>query len=168
MDISRTPHTGHRHDNHFRRKVNLTSRDCYDFYRANRRSCPKGINQFLLFEKAVEGLFMVMQDMLVQSESGVYITGLGYFANTKVKSKSKKGKSLLLRAKTRYTHLPYFFPDEPFKDWTMNGTAKTIIKSKLRGSGIKYKLRFDLIKSLSEAQLFAQKVHFDRKRHGYR
>lgn len=164
MDISVTELKGDPANKFFRREVSLISRECYDFYRANRRSCPKAINQYNLFVKAVEGLFNVMQEMMTDSEGGIYIQDVGYWANVKVKAPYKKGKSLLLRAKQQYYHVPYFFPDEQYKDWTMSGTFKVYIKKRLRDKGVKYKLRFDLTKTLAEAQSFAQKAYYDKRR----
>lgn len=168
MDISATPILSIPANKHFRREVSLTSRESYDFYRANRKNCPKAINQYNLFVKAVEGIFRMIQMMVIESEAGVYIEGLGYFANVKVKTRKKKFKSLLLKAKTHFTHTPYFFPDGRFSEWTMSGTAKKRFKHAVTRSSIKYRLRKDLAQSLTEAQKFAQKAFFDKKRHGYR
>ena len=149
----------------FLKEVDLTDRVVYDFYRQNRREVAKGINQYNYFSKAVEGLLFVLQGMIAESEGGVYIEGLGYFACVKNKSKRKLSnpKSLLDRGKKYQPYFPYFFPDNELSDWTMSETFVLKLRNRIGSNKIQRKLHFDLCQSIRIADDFAKKKNNHRE-----
>ena len=129
----------------------LVDRDAYEFYKQNRRRVSPGINEYNLYKKTVRGLFAELARMLSSAQGGIYIAGLGYFCYVVSPTKRKKRKgSLMQRLKKKYVYTPYFFPDEDFKDFTMDGAFYRMLhKRKYQDEA--YKLHFDLCESHREA-----------------
>lgn len=149
-------------DKHFIKYQDLTSRDCYDFYRSWRRRKPKEIDQYRLFVKCVNGLTMLLAKMMEESEGGVYIQGLGYFCCVKLKNKVRlnKSKSLLLRLQKCDRYIPYFFPDKEMAGWTMSDSSCYLLRKKINATDIDYKLYFDTCLSYRIAEDFSTKSHW--------
>src|SRR6478609_2057950 len=146
----------------FRNYVSLVSREVYDFYRENRRKPCKTIDQYNYFVKAVEGLFYVIAQMIEQSEGGVYIRGLGYFCCVKYKRK-KVSKSLLLRGKEVDRYTPYFFPDEPFKDWRMDKMFKYQLRFRVAlNKKTNHTLHFDICQAHKKEKEEADRFNSNR------
>ncbi len=146
----------------------LTSREAYDFYREKRKKVAPGINEYNLYKKAVEGLFIVVKDMMVESEGGVYIDGLGYFCNIAYPNKWKdgKGKSLFQKIKKYQYYFPYFVPDVELKGWTISDAFEEKLERKLNAQDIKYKLHFDLVDTIRIANDYSKKSVNSRKHRG--
>jgi hypothetical protein len=147
----------------------LTSREAYDFYRLKRKKVAIGINDYNLYKKAIEGLFIVIKDMMVESEGGVYVDGLGYLCNIAYpkewKSGSKKG-SLFQRIKKYQYYFPYLIPDIELKDWSMSDSFEDKLERKLNLQDIKYKLHFDIVKTIRVAHDYSKKSVDHRKIRG--
>lgn len=145
-------------DHSFLRQVNITEREVYDFYRENRKKVAPAINQYNYYVKAVEGMMSILGEMIAQSEGGIYIEGLGYFACLKTeRNYTKKRKSLLAKRLKFTCYLPYFFPDSSFSEWTMSGTFDSTIRVKIDHLK-KYKLNFDICDSVKESQRLSRAI----------
>ena len=116
----------------------------------------KGINQFMLYEKAVKGLLLVLKQMILESEGGVYIEGLGYFFNyiDLKKTKWKKNGTKIKHLRKIYVYRPHFHPDPQLEKWCMDRTFHYNMLIKIvrkRGRvGRKYKFHLSLIKALQQ------------------
>lgn len=132
----------------------ISSRECYDYYRKNRKSVSKAIDQYKYFEKTIGALTNVIANLLIDGErgGGVYIEGLGYFANlAKVETKQAKRYGIM-----RYR--PYFFGEfgrSAFHSWYIH---KTIIRRGMKKAitknvknGITYSLCYTHLKNLTGA-----------------
>lgn len=148
----------------------LTSRKAYDFYRKNRKRCPKGINEFNLYKKAIEGLFTVIKDMMVESEGGVYIDGFGYLCMiahpNEWKERNTKGKSLFQRLKKHQYYFPYFVPDYELREWTLSDAFEDKLIRKANAQDIEYKLHFDIVETIRIANDYSKKSVNHRKHKG--
>ncbi len=154
--------------NNFTNYQSLTSREAYDFYRQKRKNIAPGIDEYNLYKKAVSGMFNVIKDMMVESEGGVYIEGLGYFCNIAYPNewKTGKGKSLFQKIKKYQYYFPYFIPDVELKGWTLSDAFEEKLERKLNSQEIKYKLHFDLVESMRIANDVATKYKNHRKHKG--
>lgn len=149
-------------DKHIRNTTFITTREAYDFYREHRHKVAKSIDQYNYFVKAVEGLFTVIHNMLVDSQGGVYMPGFGYFAYVRFPKKMKvRTKSLIKHRKEKY--FPYFFPDKALKKWTMDRAFKIQVRKHSYAQNIEKKLHFDLCKSYRTATIEANKNANARK-----
>jgi len=72
----------------------LIDRDMYEYYRKNRKKTAKGIDQYKLWVKAINGFLITMKRLLIENENGVYLEGFGYFYIEK-KCERKRRISLL-------------------------------------------------------------------------
>ena len=138
----------------FKEFRSLLDRDAYEFYRQNRRRCSVGINEYNLYKKTVNGLFAELSRMIPSVQGGVYITDLGYFCYIvnpkKMIGSGKKIGSIISRLKKRTLFTPYFFPDEPFKEFTMHGAFYRMMHERMKRDEF-YKLHFDLCEANREA-----------------
>ena len=55
----------------------INNREFYDFYRKNRRSVSKKIDQHKLFIKAINGFLIELKRAVEENEHGVHLRGLG-------------------------------------------------------------------------------------------
>jgi hypothetical protein len=156
--------------NNFTNYQTLTSREAYDFYREKRKKVAPGINEYNLYKKAIEGLFTVVKDMMVESEGGVYLEGLGYLCMIAYPKEWKRGniksKSLFQKLKKQQYYFPYFIPDVELKGWTMSDAFEEKLERKANAQDIKYKLHFDLVDTLRLANDYANKSVNYRKGKG--
>lgn len=154
----------------FINSVSLESREAYNFYKEKRKRAVKGINEYNLYRKAISGLFTVVKDMMVESQGGVYLEGLGYFCNvaypTEWKGGNIKSKSLFQKLRKYQYYFPHFVPDVEFKDWTMSDSFEEKLKRKLNSQEIKYKLHFDLVDTMRIAHDYTKKSVDSRKHKG--
>lgn len=157
-------------NNFFLREHQLTSRECYEYYKKHRKWNSPTINQYNYFVKALEGFFIIVQKMMIQSEGGVYLRGLGYFAcvltGKKRKTKFVKTKSLVVKTKRPYKYVPYFFPEEDMKKWTMEDTFMPINKDRINASKINHKLHFDICRAYKVSEAYANKLFQHRAHKG--
>lgn len=65
-------------------------REMYDYYRQNRRKVAKGIDQYMLWRKAIAGMIIVINDLIEDNENGLYIEGFGYFCAKKRALRKKR------------------------------------------------------------------------------
>lgn len=147
----------------------LTSREAYEFYREKRKKVAPGINDYNLYKKSIEGLFTVIKDMMVESEGGVYLDGLGYLcmiAYPKEYKSSGKKTSLFQRVKKYQYYFPYLITDFELKDWTMSDSFEDKLERKANAQEIKYKLHFDLVDTMRIAQDYTKKSVDSRKVRG--
>lgn len=148
----------------------LISREAYNFYKQKRKSVAEGINEYNLYKKAISGIFNIIGDMMVESEGGVYIEGIGYFCNIAYPKEWKAGnirsKSLFQKLKKYQYYFPYFIPDVELKGWTMSDSFEDKIERKLNKQEIKYKLHFDLVDTIRVANDYAKKSINHRKVRG--
>lgn len=148
--------------------ISLKDREFYNYYKKNRKKTAKGIYQFEHFEKAVGGLMLALHELIVESEGGVFIENLGYFAVFETLKKTVRynmyDSSLksFIPAKRYY---PYFFGDvsnTTFKNWTMNKTFSYFLVLKVRNqikAGKKYKLFYSAVKKLKKASLETRQIN---------
>ncbi len=155
---------------HFTNFQSLTSREAYDFYRERRNKCVAGINEYNLYKKAIEGLFIVLKDMMVESEGGVYIEGLGYLCMVaypkEYKSNNTKGKSLFQKLRKYQYYFPYFIPDVELRGWTLSDAFEDKLIRKANAQDIRYKLHFDIVDTVRIANDYAKKANNHRKVRG--
>lgn len=132
--------------NPFLKSLYLTDRKVYDYYREHRYDVAPAINQYNYFVKAVEGMFNIIQKFLTESENGVYIEGIGYFAVESKRNKKRNGfsKSLLKRYTVSKQIKVYFIPDKMFEGWSIDRTADKWLKLNLKSSEIDYKVDISL------------------------
>ena len=138
----------------FVHKVSLLDREAYDFYRKNRTSVAKGINDFNLYKKAVSGLCLVIRDMMYQSVGGVSIDYFGYlcFVMTEKRVRNRKVKSVRLRLNKIPRYQLWFFQEETvektinFIPW-LNETTTTPKKMHLSAVKYKRKIKRQLVKN---------------------
>lgn len=149
----------------------LTSREAYEFYREKRKKVANGINDYNLYKKAVEGLFTVIKDMMVESQGGVYLEGFGYLCMIaypkEYKETNTKGKSLFQKLKKYQYYFPYFYPDVELKGWTMSDAFEDKLERKMNAQDIKYKLHFDLVDTMRVAHDYTKKSVDSRKGKGF-
>lgn len=110
--------TAYRRDKYkFLHTVSIYDREVYDYYRENRIKVAKGINDYNLYKKAVSGLMLVIRDMFLDSDGGVYIDNFGYlcFIMSGKKGANRLVKSRLLRKKKVPLYTPWFFKDDLIK-----------------------------------------------------
>ena len=133
----------------------LICREFYDYYRTHRRKVAKGIDQYMLFEKAVSGLLRLLRRLAVDTEGGIYIKGLGYFCHVKnyKKIKNRKGRNFFEKLKKVNTYTYWFFPDGNFEGWYI---MPAMDDSKVLINLESYKLHFDAIKSYHSAKTMQQ------------
>lgn len=62
----------------------------YEFYRKNRRKVAKGIDQYMLWKKAISGLLIAIKELVEERENGVYIKDFGYLCLEKAGTRRKK------------------------------------------------------------------------------
>lgn len=146
-------------DKTLRQEYDIKSREVYDFYRKHRKKPCKGIDQYNYFKKSIDEIFAIIARMMVESEGGVYISGLGYFCFVKYPKKCKdrknKNKYIILK-KERY--FPYFFPDKRLKSWTMSEAFNfRIYYLKSKSESKEYKLHFDLCESYKPSKIESNK-----------
>ncbi len=153
----------------FNNSSSLISREAYEFYRLKRKKVASGINDYNLYKKAIEGLFIVIKDMMVESEGGVYLDGFGYLCNIAYPKEYKatgKKTSLFQRFKRYQYYFPYLVPDVELKDWTMSDSFEDKLERKLNAQDIKYKLHFDIADTMRIAQDYSIKAKNHRKVRG--
>jgi hypothetical protein len=139
--------------NKFLEVENLMSRDFYNYYRENRAYVAKGINQQMLFDKAVGGLLQTLGEIMRESEGGIHIKDFGYFCHVKSANKRKvKERNILANDRYEYEYTPWFFPEDHVGDWYFHKDVKVFprVYQKLD----KYGLYFDAIKSKYEFMAF--------------
>ena len=152
----------------FTNSLSIDSREAYEFYRQKRKRTAEGINEYNLYKKAVSGLFNVIYNMMVESEGGVYIDGIGYFCNIAYPNmwKDGKGKSLFQKIKKYQYYFPYFVPDVELKGWTLSDAFEEKLERKLNAQSIEYKLHFDLVDTIRIANDYSKKSVNHRKHKG--
>lgn len=144
----------------FIKETSLLDREVYEFYKENRKKVANGLNDYNLFKKAVSGLMLVIRDMMVQGQGGVYIEGLGYFCNVMYPKKYKmRGKDIpfFRRIEKQQYFFPYFFPDFEMTDWTFSDMFEIHAHDKSNITRRDYKLHFDLCQTVRIAQDYAVK-----------
>jgi hypothetical protein len=136
--------------------LQLINRDFYNLYRERRRTTAREIDQYKLFEKAVNGLLITMRNIIEESEGGLYIQGIGYFCHKKsdTKSKATGSVSFFKRQNKKYKYSLTFFPDKQLKDWHI--TYNKVVSKKEKRD--KYYIHFDLIESYYNAKIFANNL----------
>lgn len=132
----------------FNHYADISSRECYEHYRKNRKRTAKGINNYPLFKYAVEGLFQLMAREFVKSKHGMCIRDLGYFGMLrtpkKFKVKNVQTSSILKKYSKRYLYRPVWFPDVMYEGWHMKGTFTENVYRKIRASSLEYKIHKNL------------------------
>lgn len=130
--------------------------ELYQYYRENRQYVAKGINQRMLFDKAVNGLLITLSNIIQGTEGGIHIKDLGYFCNVKNNKKMQiVKKSLLSTTEYREIYSNWFFPESPYDEWYLY--TKDISKALKRV--VRYKLHFGLIKSKYEMMAFGTSLY---------
>lgn len=139
--------------------ISLKDREFYEYYKKNRKSVSKGVERYADWSRAVARLMLSIKDLMIETEGGVFVEKLGYFAifkTYKKTDKKKKNGSLSTYIKD-YRYYPYFFGEVSnpiFKGWFMSMmfTPETIkdIKEQLQ-KGFKYQLHLTTVKSLIKA-----------------
>lgn len=148
---------------YFMKYLDLTTREAYDYYRKNRKKPSETIDQYNYFVKAVKGIFWVIKELMLESEGGIYIDGLGYFCNLQNGdrmvdiNRMYKTVSLVNRYQRKKRYLPYFQPYSNFEGWTMDGTFSKELRRKLNNRKHQYKVHFDIGQAYSISK-HAQKV----------
>lgn len=142
----------------FIKSLDLTTREAYNFYREHRKSPSKAIDQYNYYVKAIRGLITTLEDMLVESEGGVYIDQLGYFCNlylgTAIVDREMVGYKFSRQNRYVKVHkyTPYFKAHKDFEGWMMDRTFSQKYRLKLRESKINYKLNFDICEAYAISQ----------------
>lgn len=142
--------------------LNLTDRDAYEYYKKHRRKKSKGIDEYGKYKRLVGRVFKEIRKGLREDSEGVYINRIGYFCPVKVRSIKKKN-SLLLK---RDIYKLFFFPDEHFKNLTIEDAYNSTINFELNSTKLKYKPNFKLVESYlhysEESSLrYAYKMKYD-------
>lgn len=155
-------------ENNFTNSISLSSRQAYEFYREKRKRTVKGIDDYQTYQKAISGLFNVVGSMMVESEGGVYLEGLGYFCNIAYPNQWKdgQGKSLFQKLRKYQYYFPYFIPDYELRGYTMSDAFEDKLERKLNAQTIKYKLHFDLVDTMRLALDYSKKSVNHRKYKG--
>ena len=134
---------------------NLMCREFYDYYRTNRSYVAKGINQQMLFDKAVKGLLSMLGEIMRETEGGIHIKDFGYFCHVKSPNKNKvKDRNILAPNRYEYEYFPWFFPEDHIGDWYLCKDAKEF--PRLHKKIGKYSLYFDEIRSKYELMAFGE------------
>ena len=89
----------------------LIDRDMYDYYRANRKKTAKGIDQYKLWVKAINGLLICLKDLVTSNDNGVHIENFGYIRAEKKLFYRKRVS--ILRRETKIRHTIKFTPFDP-------------------------------------------------------
>lgn len=136
--------------------LSITGRRVYDFYRQNRK-IKKGnaVNEFKYFVRAANAILKAIQELMIESEGGVYVKHLGYFAFFMSPYKKRKDKYRNYKTTNKYPYYPVFFTDtgKIGKQWTMDRafwreTIKNPSIQEIR-KGRRYLLNYTAIKQLS-------------------
>lgn len=80
----------------------LINREMYDYYRQNRKKVAKGIDQYKLWVKAMNGMLACLKHLICENENGVYIEGFGYFRAEKSTTYRKRVSILKKEERDRY------------------------------------------------------------------
>lgn len=141
----------------FLREKDVLDKDFYDYYIKHRKKYVKTFCRYAYWRKAISSILMEIQMEMTENEGGVYIKDWGYFAHymavDKKRVRHKKIRDIAyIRKKRTYRYFPNFYPDDNFREWTMENT---ILKLKIRNKkyfkrGKRYKLHFELIKTAEE------------------
>lgn len=137
----------------------LSSRECYEYYKSNRSKVSKTIDQYNYFKKAVEGLFLTLRQLLLNNTEGVCIRDFGYLCNIRTKEKRKvlvlvHIDSILKRKRRSYIYNPYYFPDNMYEEWTMDYSFSPYIKDKLSRGNKEYNIHKTICDSVIIAEDF--------------
>lgn len=136
--------------------ISLKDKEFYEYYKKNRKKVSKGIERYTDWSRAVGRILVSIRNLLIESEGGVYVENLGYFAVFKTYRKTDKSRkdgtidSLI----KNYRYYPYFFGETGkncFKNWFMAMTfaQDVLVKTKEQiEKGFKYKLHLSIIKGL--------------------
>lgn len=146
----------------------ISSREAYDFYKKNRKTISKTIDQYNYFKKAVEGVIRTLIDLFLENEEGVCIRDLGYFCMVKTKNKKKiknpSSTSILKKYIKRYVYKPYMFPDVMYENWSMEyGFSKNINVKIKRNSTKNYKMHKVICDSIMISEDFIKKADKNKK-----
>lgn len=113
-----------RKNQYFLELEELVDREFYDFYREHRTHQALAIDQYNYFEKAIGGMLKSLKKLVVETNGGVDIKGLGYFCHvrSKVKRRYTSEKNPLKKHLKRYTTYFWFYPEEDLRDWYLEPT----------------------------------------------
>lgn len=142
----------------------ITDRDVYEYYRKNRKKTAPGINQYNLFVKAVGALMISLKWLMLESQTGIYIEKFGYFCAiiNPIATRNKCSRYMLdfKYLKKRHSYHLYFFPDEDFKRWQMQGMFAEKVKDKFQfkvNEGMEYKFMHSYITQIKNAKKESKK-----------
>lgn len=141
----------------------ISSRESYEYYKKNRKSVAKGINQYNLFRKRVEGLFNLIANKLTETEHGICIRDLGYFCILRTEHKVKKDvpiyhKSILRSKRRDYNYKPIWFQDVMYNGWYMHNSFAPSVYKRISYSSLEYKIHKILCEGMIVAEDFAEKA----------
>lgn len=136
----------------------LVNREFYEYYRNNRNSTAKEIDQYNYFVKAVSGLLRLIKKELAERESGVYIRDFGYFCCVRARTSRKNPieKSPLKKGKKIFKYYYWFIPVEKYKDWYLQ-TDSNINRDK------RYKIDLETIHLYLEVSDYNKRLSRENK-----
>lgn len=146
----------------------ISSREAYDFYKKNRKTISKTIDQYNYFRKAVEGIIITLTELFLENEQGVCIKDLGYFCMIRTKNKKRiknpSSTSILKKYTRRYVYKPYMFSDIMYDNWTMEHTFSKQLHIKLKqNTNKKYEIHKRICDSVIVAEDFIEKAERNKK-----
>lgn len=153
----------------FRNPKQLITRECYEYYKENRKKVAKAIDQYNYFVKALNGIMTIARRMATESEGGLYIEGFGYFCHVKIKTRPLRKRvpnSLIRRITYTDIHLPYFEPDIEFEGWSMTYAFDDYYMRCLDNKR-NYKIHFDLMLPMRVAHDYDKKMRRRKYVKGY-
>ena len=104
----------------FLEKERLINREFYEFYKTNRKSVAKEIDQYNYFVKAIGGILQLIKKEAYEREFGVYIENFGHFCFIRGKNPKRNPleKSPLKKSKKIFIWQHWFIPEnDKLKDW---------------------------------------------------
>lgn len=127
----------------------MVDREMYDYYRKNRRTVSKGLNQFMLWEKAIKGVMKLMKKHLIKNEEGIYIEGFGYFYFAPTLERRKRVSLLKYKMRTG-RRVRCILEDNRLKDKYIFNTGNITIHP---DTSVEYKENYDYIKYIENINI---------------
>lgn len=142
--------------NGFFEKINIIGRERnHMFWKAFKEKHPKykDISHQEL-TSITNKFFAYVGDLIIKSQHGVILNGIGYFANPAFEEKKvlKIDNKLIINVSDKNIYTTYFFPrifkKNPFNGWSFKlyRPLKNQMKSLIQG-GIKYMCHYDILKT---------------------
>lgn len=117
----------------------LINREAYEYFKKNKRKVSRNLDEWKKWHSIIKGLFFAAECIAKQTNQGIYIKGIGYFAFVRLFTKKGKRKTMLTRGLPRHVYLRKFYPDSPaLKNWMLSEELTTTKKLLLNFEAVEH------------------------------